>query len=124
MIQNYFKTALRTLIRNKLYTALNIGGLTFGLSCFFLLGLFLFDEFTFDRQHSKSDRIYRVIEHKKVNGEATTIAAGSYKLSEESKKSIAGVEGTTRIMRIGRANLVDPENPVPFQENVIIADEH
>lgn len=124
MIKNYFKTAFRSLIRNKLYTTLNIAGLTFGLSCFLLLGLFLFDELTFDRHHGKVDRIFRIIEHKNVNGASTTIAAGSYKLAEESKKNISGVENTTRMMRVGRANLVNPENPVNFQENVTIADEH
>jgi putative ABC transport system permease protein len=125
MIKNYFKTALRTLIRNKLYTALNVAGLTFGLSCFLLIGLYLFDELTFDTQHSKADRIYRVIEHKTVNGESTTIAAAGYKLAEESKKAIPGVENTTRVQRMGRANIVNPENPTNFfQETVTVADEH
>ena len=124
MIKNYFKIAWRSLWKNKLYTTLNVAGLTFGISCFLLIGLYLFDELTFDQQHSKADRIYRVIEHKNVNGEATTIAAAGYKLAEESKKTIAEVENTTRIQRTGRANLINPENPVNFQETVTVADEH
>jgi putative ABC transport system permease protein len=125
MFRNYFKTVLRTLIKNKLYTTLNVAGLTFGLSCFLLIGLYLFDELTFDEQHSNADRIYRVIEHKNVNGESTTIAAASYNLAEESKKKIPGIENTTRVQRAGRANIVNPENPANFfQETVTIADEH
>ena len=125
MFRNYFKTAIRTLFKNKLYTTLNVAGLTFGISCFLLIGLYLFDELTFDEQHSKADRIYRVIEHKTVNGEATTIAGIGYKLAEESKKTIAGVENTTRIQRTGRANILTPENPANFfQETVTVADEH
>ena len=124
MIKNYFKTAWRNLVRNKLYTALNVAGLTFGISCFLLIGLYLFDELTFDQHHSKVDRIYRVIEHKNVNGEATTIAGAGYKLAEESKKAIAEVENTTRVQRIGRANLINPENPVNFQETITVADEN
>ncbi|HUS00426.1 MAG TPA: ABC transporter permease, partial [Chitinophagaceae bacterium] len=124
MIKNYLKTAFRTLIKNKLYTTLNVAGLAFGMSCFFLIGLYVFDELTFDEQHSKADRIYRVIEHKSVNGEATTIAAAGYKLASESPKQITWVEKTTRVQRMGRANLVIPENPVPFQETVTVADEH
>jgi putative ABC transport system permease protein len=124
MIKNYFKIAWRSLWKNKLYTTLNVAGLTFGISCFLLIGLYLFDELTFDQQHSKADRIYRVIEHKNVNGEATTIAAAGYKLAEESKTQIAEVENTTRIQRLGRANLLNPENPVNFfQETVTVADE-
>jgi putative ABC transport system permease protein len=123
MFKNYFKIAWRTLFHNKLYTTLNVAGLTFGITCFLLIGLYLFDELTFDQQHSKADRIYRVIEHKNVKGEATTIAAAGYKLAEESKKTITGVENTTRVQRTGRANLINPENPVNFQETVTIADE-
>lgn len=124
MFKNYFKTAFRTLFKNKLYTTLNVAGLTFGISCFLLIGLFVFDELTFDEQHSRASRIYRVIEHRTVNGEATTIAAAGYKLAEESKKSIPEVENTTRVQRTGRANLVNPDNPVPFQETVTVADEN
>ena len=124
MFQNYFKTALRTLFRNKLYSTLNIAGLTFGLSCFFLIGLYLFDELTFDQQHTKADRIYRVVEHKTVNGEATVVAAAGFKLAEESKKVISAVENTTRVARIGRANLLNPENPVNFQETITVTDEN
>src|ERR1700750_2272336 len=102
MIKNYLKTAWRTLMRHKLYTSLNVAGLTFGISCFLLIGLYLFDELTFDGQHSKADRIYRVIQHRNVKGEQATIAAASYQLAEQSKKRIAEVENTTRIQRIGR----------------------
>src|SRR3990170_7640176 len=124
MIKNYFKTALRNLWRNKLYTTLNVAGLTFGISCFLLIGLYLFDELTFDQQHIKADRIYRTIEHKTVNGEETTVAAASYNVAEESKRKIAEVENTTRMVRPGRANLINPENPVNFQENVTVVDEN
>ena len=123
MFKNYFKTVLRSLIRNKLYTTLNIAGLTFGISCFLLIGLYLFDELTFDQQHRNAGRIFRVVEHRTVNGESTTIAGAGYKLAEESKK-LTGVEKTTRMVRTGRANIVNPENPENFfQETVTIADE-
>src|SRR5258706_13432816 len=111
MIKNYFKTAWRTLMRHKLYTSLNVAGLTFGISCFLLIGLYLFDELTFDQQHSMAGRIYRVIEHKTVNNESTIIAGAGYKLAEEWKIQIAEVENTTRIQRLERANLVITENP-------------
>jgi putative ABC transport system permease protein len=124
MIKNYFKTAFRTLTRNKLYTTLNVAGLTFGLSCFLFIGIYLFDELTYDQQHTKGDRIYRVIEHKTVSGESTAIAAASYQLAEQSKEKIPGVESTTRFERTGRANIFSSENPANFfQETVTVADE-
>jgi putative ABC transport system permease protein len=125
MFKNYFKTAFRTLFKSKLYTTLNVAGLAFGLSCFLLIGLYVFDELTFDQQHSQVDRIYRVVEHKNVNGEATTIAGIGYKLAEESKRVVTGVENTTRIQRTGRANILTTENPGNFfQETVTVADQH
>jgi putative ABC transport system permease protein len=123
MFRSYFKIAWRTLSHNKLYTSLNVAGLTFGIACFLLIGLYLFDELTFDQQHSKANRIYRVIEHKNVKGEVTVIAAAAYKLAEESKTAITEIENTTRIVRTGRANLVNPENPVNFQETVTTANQ-
>lgn len=124
MFKNYFKTAIRTLFKNKLYTTLNVAGLAFGLSCFILIGLYVFDELTFDQQHSKVDRIYRVVEHKNVNGEVTTIAGIGYRLAEESKKVVPGMENTTRIQRIGRANILSTDNRTNFfQETVTVADQ-
>ena len=124
MFKSYFKTAWRNLWRTKLHSALNIIGLTFGIVCFLLIALYVFDELTFDQQHVNAERIYRVIEHKNVRGEATTVAAAGLKLAEEAKHSIPEIENTTRITRPGRANLVDPENPVPFQETITVGDEH
>ncbi len=123
MIKSYFKTGFRNLWRNKLYSSLNVTGLTFGIVCFLLIGLYVFDELTFDLQHANAARIYRVVEHKNVSGEATIIAAASFKLADESKNSIPEVENSARLLRI-RANLVDPENPVPFQETITFAKEN
>jgi putative ABC transport system permease protein len=124
MIRSYIKTGWRNLWRNKLYSTLNVTGLTFGIVCFLLIGLYVFDELTFDLQHTNAKRIYRVVEHKNVNGEATTIAAAGFKLAEEAKHNIPEVENTARLWRIGRANLVDPENQVPFQETVTLANQN
>ncbi|MBD2702326.1 ABC transporter permease [Spirosoma sp. BT702] len=121
MIRNYLKITFRTLTRNKLYTTLNVAGLTFGVTCFLLIGLYLFDELTFDQQHSQSRRIYRAIQHKKGPTEDLTIAASSYKVSEESKKNIGEIENTARIVRTGRANLTNPENKNTFQETIAFA---
>jgi putative ABC transport system permease protein len=124
MIRSYFKVGLRSLWKSKLYSSLNVTGLTFGIVCFLLIALYVFDELTFDRQHVNAERIYRVIGHSNINGEQNTVAAAGFKLAEESKNTIPEILQVTRLQRVGRANLVDPANPVPFQETVSIADEH
>jgi putative ABC transport system permease protein len=61
MIKNYFFLAFRSVWHNKIYTAINIIGFAVGISaCVFIL-LWIRDENSFDRFHSKSDRIYRVL---------------------------------------------------------------
>lgn len=121
MLYNYLKIALRNLSRNKLSTGLNIVGLTFGLACFFLLGLYVLDELTFDRQYPQSERIYRIIRHKKTSDEAISIAGASYKLAEESKKSIGEVENTARVSQGGRDNLENPANQKKINEEITVA---
>jgi putative ABC transport system permease protein len=125
MIKSYFIMGWRSLVKSKLYSTLNVLGLTFGMVCFLLIGLYVYDELNFDTQHTQGDRIYRVITHEKnPNNEATTVAAAGYMLAEESRHTFPEVEMTTRMQRSGRGNLVDPENPVHVQETITVADEY
>ncbi len=60
MIKNYFKTALRNLARNKIYSFINIAGLSLGLACAMLIMLYIKDEVSFDKFHKKINQIYRI----------------------------------------------------------------
>jgi len=60
MIRNYIKTAWRSLLRNKSYTAINIIGLAIGIAACMLIFLIIQFETSFDNFHSKKDQIYRV----------------------------------------------------------------
>lgn len=62
MFKNYFKTAFRNIWQHKLLSAINIGGLSIGLACVMLILLFVNDEYSFDRNHSKGDRIVRLVQ--------------------------------------------------------------
>ena len=61
MIKNYFKTAFRNLRRNKSFTFINVLGLTIGIASCLLIFIIIQFELSFDRFHSKKDRIYRVV---------------------------------------------------------------
>ena len=61
MLQNYLKTAIRSLTRNGLYSAINILGLSIGLACTMLIVLYVKDELSFDRFFANSDRTYRIL---------------------------------------------------------------
>jgi putative ABC transport system permease protein len=60
MFRNYVLTAWRNLIRNRVYSVINIAGLTLGLACAMLIILYLKDELSFDRFHTNADGIYRL----------------------------------------------------------------
>jgi len=59
-MKRYWKIALRTLRREKLYALLNVSGLALGLACCLMLGLYLWGELTYDRYHVNHERIYRI----------------------------------------------------------------
>jgi putative ABC transport system permease protein len=60
MLQNFLKIALRGLLKQKGLTFINILGLSIGLACFSLFLLYAINEFTHDRFHAESDRLFRV----------------------------------------------------------------
>ena len=60
MIKNYFKVTVRNLFRQKLYSAINIGGLSVGLTSFILIFLYVQHELSYDNFYTNSDEIFRV----------------------------------------------------------------
>ena len=62
MFKNYLTIAFRNFRKHTAYSLINLFGLAIGLSCCILIMLFIFDEFNFDRFHSKADRIYRIVD--------------------------------------------------------------
>jgi len=60
MLQNYLRTGFRHLSRNKISTVINVGGLALGMAIAILIGLWVYDEFTFDEYHSKHERLAQV----------------------------------------------------------------
>ena len=61
MIKNYFKIAWRTIAKNKLYSFINITGLSIGLCICMLITLFVKDEFSFDQFQKNKNKIYRLV---------------------------------------------------------------
>ncbi len=61
MIKNYFKTAFRSLIRNRNYTIINIAGLAVGIAVCMMIFIIIQFQTSYDTFHSKKDRIYRVL---------------------------------------------------------------
>ena len=60
MLKNYFKTAWRNIVKNKTYSAINIGGLALGMAVAMLIGLWVYDELTFNKSHDNYESVAQV----------------------------------------------------------------
>src|SRR6478735_8606047 len=74
MIRNYFKTALRNLFRYKGFALINIASLTIGIIGCLVIGLFVWDEWQYDRNIPGGQNIYRIYNERK-NDNSTTYQA-------------------------------------------------
>ncbi len=83
MIRNYIKIALRNLKKNKVYSFLNIAGLSVGMAVAILIGLWIWDELSFDKVHENYQRIAQVQQHVTNNGEVATWTAVPFPLADE-----------------------------------------
>ena len=76
MIKNYFKIAWRNFLNNKFSSFVNIVGLAVGLACCMIISLYLFHEFSYDKHHKFSSRLYQVGTHF-MGGEKDMRGAGT-----------------------------------------------
>ncbi len=72
MLKNYFKIGWRNLIKNKGYSFINIGGLAVGMAVAILIGLWVYDELSFNKQFENHDTIAKVTLNYTLNGEVRT----------------------------------------------------
>ncbi len=74
MFKNYIKTAWRNLMKSKVFSFINILGLTIGITVCMMIYLFIMNEFSFDNFHKNGDHIYRVMRGITMDGKARDVA--------------------------------------------------
>jgi putative ABC transport system permease protein len=123
MLTNYLKIAWRNLKKNRIYSFINIFGLTVGLAAFLLIALYIFDELTYDRFHKNAGSIYRVVEQKtSAAGKESKVVAIAYNISQRATKEFPEVEHATRFSMLGRSNVLTNENTNVFYESYNLSD--
>jgi putative ABC transport system permease protein len=121
MLQNYFKVALRNILKHKFYSLLNIAGLALGLMACFLIGLYVYDEVTYDQFHKDSQNIYCIALHGRIGGQDIQTASSCPPLSQAMVENIPGVEQAIRLNQWG--NLVIKYEDKAFTESkALLAD--
>ena len=116
MLRNYIKVAIRNLLRQKVFSFINIFGLALGITCTALIGMWVNDELSFDRFHQDFERIYRVtatLPEMKVHA-----AVSPAPLAPAIKDEIPEVEEAVRISSLNR-DLIQVGD-VKFEEKGVI----
>ncbi|WP_026950267.1 ABC transporter permease [Algoriphagus mannitolivorans] len=119
MWKNYFKIAYRNLKRNKIYSAINIIGLSLGMSASILICLFILDELSYDEFIPEGHRIYRANVLGKMNGNEFTSSTSATPMGPAMAEEIAQVEEVVRfgLMRTFPLKLEEKA----FTEPVVLA---
>ena len=99
MFKNYFTTALRNFWRNKVFSVINVMGLSIGTSAALVIFLIVYYELSYDKFEPGRDRIYRVVMDLKFNGDEGHSAAVVAPLSKAVQSEVTGVEQTVPVMQ-------------------------
>ncbi|MCB0837506.1 MAG: ABC transporter permease, partial [Bacteroidetes bacterium] len=100
MLKNYLKIAFRSLLKYRLYSTINILGLAVALGTCILILLFIQDELSFDRFHTRADQIYRVHINEHYEGRDIPNTVGPFILGPTIHQSIPEVEHLSRISQV------------------------
>jgi predicted permease len=119
MLYNYFKIAFRNLWRNKSFSAINVIGLALGMAVCILIGLYVTNECSYDRFHTRFDRIYRVVETQKQADGMHPVAVTPGPLAAALQSDFAEVEKTARI---GSWHGLLQHEATAVDENILIVD--
>jgi putative ABC transport system permease protein len=113
MIKNYFKIALRNLWRHRGFSFINIAGLSIGITAGFFIFMYVAFELSYDKFHSKADRIYRLVTDIKTPSETINTGITSWAFAPNIKADLPEVESFVRTS--GGSFLVRRDN-IKFQE--------
>lgn len=100
MLKNYFKIAWRNLMKNKIFSFINILGLSTGLICCMLITLYILNETSYDRYQKNADRIYQVGTEFKGVGNLKKLPNTPAAMGEIMKQVFPEIDKTTRLVRL------------------------
>src|ERR1700733_843311 len=96
MIKNYFKIAIRHILKNKSFSLINIFGLALGMTCAILIFLWVIDEVNYDHFNEKYNSLYQVLENQTYEGKTYTFPANPGLLASSLKTEVPEIKNTAR----------------------------
>jgi putative ABC transport system permease protein len=125
MLKNYLKIALRSLSKQKVYTAINVLGLSTGIASCLLIVMFVVNEFSYDNFHTKGDRIYKVALERKYPNHSTNYAIIPHSYGDMIQSDFAEVESVVKMFgpfnNVGVSYKDNAGNEKFFEENAVMA---
>jgi len=117
MLSSYIKTSGRNILRNKLFSSINIAGLAVSISVGLLMIGMLYDSLSYDRFHEKHDRIYRVISSYQYRGQKDSdlFATTSWRAAKLIKESVSGPEDVAIIRRDFSGDFTVADKTIPLE---------
>ena len=101
MFKNYFKVALRNIIKHKGYSLINIAGLAIGLACCLFIWIWVQDELSYDKFHENDPYLYRVEENQYYSGRVYHVTVTPYPLAPALKDDFPEIAEATRYVGVG-----------------------
>ena len=121
MFRNLLKISLRNLVKDKAYSAINIAGLTIGITCSLFLLLYILDETSFDRYHKNAENIYRIVSNIKEPDNAFTWAVVQMPLADELNDNYPEIENAVRFASMSRNQYKNGEREF-YESEFFLAD--
>lgn len=118
MLINYLKSALRNMLRSKIVTIINISGLSIGLAVCMMIVLFISDEVSFDRFHTKKDRIFRITARMTSDNETRLIANSNQIVGPSFAEDIPEIQTYVRMQ--SNPFIIRHDNEVNNQEATFV----
>lgn len=121
MFRNYIKVALRNLLRDRMYAAVNIFGLAAGLAVSMIVFLYIQNELSYDTYNTKADRIYRIGAAFVVNGEQERTAVSPHNIGPALELDIDKIEAYCRLHPISRSKFSSAFHQ-DYEEAMVLTD--
>lgn len=121
MFKNLLLISIRNILKDKTYSAINIIGLTIGITCSLFLLMYILHELSYDRYHKNADTIYRVVSNIQEPDNAFTWAVAQIPLADELRDNYPEVKNVVRFFGTGRTLYKNGEVQF-YEEDFALAD--
>ena len=127
MFRNYLKIAFRNFWKHKLFTLINVIGLSIGISAALVIYLLVHYDLTFDKFHKDGERIYRVVTNFTVAGSPWSRSGVCGPLPFATKNQVTGLQEAAPIFMLAQPNVTVPNGDksssrFKLQDNVVVTD--